>query len=68
MFAENIVIIADGVEYSCMDSGYSFSDMNEDGMSTIEDSYGMWLSFSGIDFSECEKIEIKCGDEVYTVK
>lgn len=68
VFAENIVIIADGVEYSCMDSGYSFSDMNEDGMSTIEDSYGMWLSFSGIDFSECEKIEIKCGDEVYTVK
>ena len=67
-FAADIVLVVDGAEYNCTDCGFTYGDVNEDGLCTLEDNYGMWVEFPGISYYGVQSIEIKCGDEVYTLK
>lgn len=68
VFVADIVIVVDGVEYNYTDCGFTYGDVNEDGLCTLEDNYGMWAEFPGISYYGVQSIEIKCGEEVYTLK
>lgn len=68
----NVKLVVDDVEYSVeiTDENIGFTCLDEDGdeMFSAGDNYGVWASFPSIDYGNVTCIQLKCGDDVFTLK
>lgn len=71
-FLPNVKLVVDGVEYGVEvtdeNTGFTWSDGDGDDMFSAGDNYGVWASFPSIDYGNVTSIQIKCGDDVFTLK
>lgn len=71
-FLTDIKFVVDGVEYGIEvtdeNTGFTWSDGDGDDMFSAGDNYGVWANFPSLDYDNATSIQLKCGDDVYTLK